>query len=103
MSKTRKPRKGLSRRREEGWPLVVYLWIMGLGLLSYIVVGEMALRARPHPIHWAAALLCGVAGAGGGGVGGGGGGSRSSCLVVGWAPPAGARRAGPARCRGCRP
>ncbi|OGO14096.1 MAG: hypothetical protein A2Z66_04325 [Chloroflexi bacterium RBG_13_66_10] len=64
MSKTRAPRKGRSRRREEGWPLVVYLWIMGLGLLSYIVVGEMALRARPHPIHWAAALLGGVAGAG---------------------------------------
>jgi CHASE2 domain-containing sensor protein len=33
-------------------PLVVWLWVLGLGLLSY-VVARIALDGYPHPIHWA--------------------------------------------------
>jgi len=64
MGKTRRPKKGRNRRREEGWPLVVYMWIAGLGLAGYLFVGELALRSRPHPLHWAVGLLGGAVGAG---------------------------------------
>ncbi|RPI27642.1 MAG: hypothetical protein EHM70_17615 [Chloroflexota bacterium] len=39
----------------EGWPLVVFLWMAGLGILGY-VVGRIALDALPHPYHWASGL-----------------------------------------------
>ena len=40
----------------KGWPVVVYVWIVGLGLLSYIVVGELMLIWQPHPWHWLSGL-----------------------------------------------
>lgn len=43
------------------WPVVVYMWIFGLTILSY-VVARTSLDGRPHPIHWLAALLGGLAG-----------------------------------------
>jgi CHASE2 domain-containing sensor protein len=42
-------------------PLVVWLWTMGLGFLSYLVA-RIALYTLPHPVHWtfgAAGLVLG--------------------------------------------
>jgi hypothetical protein len=37
-------------------PLVVWLWMIGLGFLSYLVA-RIVLYAYPHPIHWAAGAV----------------------------------------------
>ena len=37
-------------------PFVVWLWVMGLGFLSY-VVARIALDGYPHPLHWAFGAL----------------------------------------------
>jgi len=37
---------------EKEWPVVVYMWVFGLALLGYLIVGEGIFEARPHPIHW---------------------------------------------------
>jgi len=54
-TKSRKPAK------RQDWPLVVYMWAVGLALLSYIVA-RMALNGWPHPYHWLAGLLGGAVG-----------------------------------------
>lgn len=53
-----------ARRRtaEEGWPLVVLMAVIGFGLIGYLVVGELVLAARPHPLHWAAGVVGGIVG-----------------------------------------
>lgn len=43
------------------WPLVVYLWIGGLGIFGY-TFARLALDTYPHPVHWAAGLIGGLAG-----------------------------------------
>jgi CHASE2 domain-containing sensor protein len=52
-------RKGQAAGRE--WPAVVYFWAFGLGILAY-AVARVVLDGRPHPIHWLAALIGGLAG-----------------------------------------
>lgn len=59
MSKHTKRAKAKSTK--EGWPLVVYVWIIGLGLIGYLL-GEIALATQPHPYHWLAALMGAVIG-----------------------------------------
>jgi hypothetical protein len=54
--------KGKSRTNRREWPLVVYVWIIGLGFSGYLVVGRMILATRPHPVHWAAGLAGAVLG-----------------------------------------
>ena len=54
--------KGKSQIHNREWPLVVYVWIIGLGFSGYLVVGRMLLAARPHPVHWAAGLAGAVLG-----------------------------------------
>jgi hypothetical protein len=39
--------------------------LVGAGLLAYLV-GETSLASRPHPLHWAVALLGGGLGYAGG-------------------------------------
>ena len=57
---TGKPRvKGSDERKE--WPVVIYVWIVSLTILSY-VVARVVLDGQPHPIHWLFALLGGLAG-----------------------------------------
>ena len=51
MSKPAKSNKTSGKKTRQDWPLVIYLWILGLGLMSY-VVARIALGAYPHPIHW---------------------------------------------------
>jgi len=58
MSKAAISRKSSVKKTRKDWPLVIYMWIFGLGLMSY-VVARIALGAYPHPIHW----VSGVAGA----------------------------------------
>lgn len=51
----------LDTTRSRDWPVVIYLWIIGLAIMSY-VIARMALNAYPHPYHWLSALAGGVAG-----------------------------------------
>ncbi len=48
-----------NRKVHKETPLVVWLWAMGLGFLSYLI-DRIALYAYPHPVHW----VSGAAGAG---------------------------------------
>jgi hypothetical protein len=50
------------RRRNE-WPAVVYFWIFGLALLSYLLT-RIGLDGYPHPYHWFAAVAGGMLGLG---------------------------------------
>lgn len=56
--KTRKP-KTIEKRNK--WPVVVYLWAIGLTIMSY-TVARFGLDGKPHPYHWLAALAGGLAG-----------------------------------------
>lgn len=47
--------------KKEGWPVVVYFGMIGLGLLSY-VIARIALDGSPHPIHWVSGLVGGLVG-----------------------------------------
>lgn len=47
--------------KNKEWPAVIYIWIIGLALVSY-VVARTVLDAYPHPYHWLSALVGGIAG-----------------------------------------
>lgn len=66
MSKIKATKKPSSKKEEKHkeWPLVVYLWAIGLGLMGYLAVGEAIFESRPHPIHWLAGVVGGVVGMG---------------------------------------
>lgn len=49
---------GPESRRPKEWPVVVYLWAIGLGTAGYLT-SEFVLSTRPHPYHWLS-LLGGV-------------------------------------------
>ncbi len=49
----------LEKRKE--WPAVVYIWIFGLGIISY-AVARVVLDGKPHPYHWIIAVIGGLAG-----------------------------------------
>lgn len=49
------------KKQKKEWPAVVYFWIIGLALASY-VVARMALDGYPHPYHWLSGLAGGIAG-----------------------------------------
>lgn len=46
----------LESRKSKEWPVVVYLWAIGLGLIGYLA-GEVTLSTRPHPYHWLLLLV----------------------------------------------
>ena len=48
-------------KKSKEWPAVVYFWSFGLAILSY-AVARMVLDGQPHPYHWAAGLIGGIAG-----------------------------------------
>ncbi len=52
----------IQKRERKEWPVVVYIWVFGLGLLGYLIVGEGIFEVSPHPIHWLAGLIGGLAG-----------------------------------------
>ncbi len=43
-------------QRSKEWPLVVYLWTVGLGLVGYLT-GEFVFSTKPHPFHWLVLLI----------------------------------------------
>lgn len=49
-------------RDEKEWPVVVYMWAIGVGVIGYLVVGEAIFESRPHPIHWLSGLIGGMLG-----------------------------------------
>ncbi len=50
--------------KNKEWPVVVYMWSLGVGLLGYLVFGEAMFEGRPHPIHWLAGAIGAVVGIG---------------------------------------
>ena len=60
---TKKPSSKKAEKQKE-WPVVVYLWAIGLGLMGYLAVGEAIFESRPHPIHWLVGVVGGVVGIG---------------------------------------
>jgi len=54
---TRKNEKKVHKKT----PLVVWLWMLGLGFLSYLVA-RIALYTYPHPYHWASGAAGAVIG-----------------------------------------
>jgi hypothetical protein len=64
MSSKYSNQKSKTREREKEWPLVVYMWAIGLGLVGYLVIGEMVFEIKPHPIHWLSGMVGGVFGIG---------------------------------------
>ena len=61
MSKYAKPGKADSQKARKEWPLVVYVWVVGLGFISYFVA-RIALDGQPHPLHWLSGLVGAVVG-----------------------------------------
>jgi hypothetical protein len=55
MSKHTKLAKSTAKSARTDWPLVVYVWIVGLGFTSYLIA-RIALDGQPHPLHWASGL-----------------------------------------------
>ncbi len=60
--KSTKPLKKSDKKEKQDTPVIVYMWVIGLGVLGYLVVGEAIFETRPHPIHWLAGLIGGLAG-----------------------------------------
>ena len=58
MSKPTNSKKVSRKKDRKDWPVVIYMWVIGLGFMSYLVA-RIALNAYPHPYHW----ISGVAGA----------------------------------------
>ncbi len=48
-------------RKTNEWPAVVYFWAFGLAIVTY-AVARVVMDGKPHPYHWAAALLGGMVG-----------------------------------------
>lgn len=60
MSKKRTTKRKKAEKNKD-WPAVVYFWIMGLALASYVIT-RMALDGYPHYYHWLSGLAGGLAG-----------------------------------------
>lgn len=61
MSKHTKTARGESKSVRKDWPLVIYVWIVGLGLFGYLT-GRLVFDPLPHPVHRASGLVGAVAG-----------------------------------------
>ena len=61
MSNRTKSVKAKVKNFREGWPLIVFVGIFGLGLVGYLF-GELTLVGGPHPLHWLTALMGAVIG-----------------------------------------
>ncbi len=61
MSKAVKTKKISGKKARQDTPVVVFMWAIGLGFMSY-AVARVALDAFPHPIHWASGIAGAVIG-----------------------------------------
>ncbi len=57
MKKSVKAAKTKSKKANREWPLVVYVWMGGLGIMGYLIFGEIMLGSKPHPVHWLSGLV----------------------------------------------
>ena len=48
-------------KKSKEWPLVVYVWIIGLAFFGY-TVARIALDGYPHPLHWGSGFAGGLLG-----------------------------------------
>lgn len=66
MSRIKATKKLPSKKAEKqkDWPVVVYMWTIGFGLVGYLVVGEAVFESRPHPIHWLSGIIAAILGVG---------------------------------------
>jgi hypothetical protein len=55
MSRGARPARHARQAVKQGWPLVVFVWMVSLGFLGYMVF-RIALDAYPHPVHWLGGL-----------------------------------------------
>ncbi len=53
----------IETKKSREWPVVVYFWSFGLGILSYLVA-RAVLDGQPHPYHWSIGIAGGVLGVG---------------------------------------
>ncbi len=53
MRRSVKPNATPTRRE---WPVVVYVWMISLGVAGYLIA-RVGLDAMPHPVHWTAGLI----------------------------------------------
>ena len=51
-------------KTEKEWPAVVYFWSFGLAIASYTIIEMIFHDTWPHPYHWLAGLIGGIAGVG---------------------------------------
>ena len=49
-------------KEENEWPVVVYVWAFGLGLLGYLIVEAGWRDSLSHPMHWLGGLVGGLIG-----------------------------------------
>lgn len=57
-----KKRSKQNVKEKTEWPVVVYMWALGLAGFSY-QIGETVFRTtQPHPVHWLLALIGGICG-----------------------------------------
>jgi len=62
--KSTKINKKPEMKKQKDWPVVVYMWALGLGIIGYLVVGEAIFDTKPHPVHWLSGLVGGIVGIG---------------------------------------
>jgi len=48
-------------KKSKEWPAVVYFWIIGLALISYLIA-RLVLDGYPHPYHWSIGIAGGIVG-----------------------------------------
>ncbi len=45
------------KRQEQEWPIVVYVWVIGLFFLAFFVSRLILRDAYPHQFHWLASPI----------------------------------------------
>lgn len=48
---TKAQKKPAIKKKQQGWPAVVYFWMIGLFFMAYLI-SRMVLEAYPHQVHW---------------------------------------------------
>ena len=49
-------------KEKKEWPVVVYIWAIGLFIATWFIGGEAIFESKPHPIHWLVGLVGGLLG-----------------------------------------
>lgn len=60
--KSNKVNKKPEKEKQKDWPVVVYIWAIGLFIAFWLIGGEAFFGAKPHPIHWLVGLVGGLVG-----------------------------------------